>query len=61
MSQHKVTETTTNSRTYRRARKIVLENEGLINCAWCPFHKGENTTRKDNRTWKRYRKTQYKF
>ncbi len=56
-------ETTSNRTVYNRARKWHLENEGSINCAYCPYHENENDkyhNGRDYRNWKRYRKTQYK-
>ncbi len=53
-------ENTDNPRVYNRARKRYLENEGLISCSLCPYHKWENA-HKLQKNWKRYRKTKYKL
>lgn len=53
---------TSNSSVYKKARKLFLENNCSINCAYCPYHRRENFIRhNDHRTWKKYRKTQYKM
>lgn len=49
-----------NSSVYNKARKLWLESEKLICCSYCPYHKNENRRTYDNRSWKRYRKTQYR-
>ena len=33
---------TTNNSVYNKTRKRFLENKGLIHCAWCGYHRGEN-------------------
>ncbi|MDG1949658.1 MAG: hypothetical protein P8J32_02430 [bacterium] len=53
---------TTNSREYKITRfSKIASNEGL--CDYCPPNKGCNSWRggrKPNRSWKEYRKTQWK-
>lgn len=52
---------TTNNSVYNKNRKHYLENICEIRCARCPYHGGENHSRKSiQRSWKKYRKTQYK-
>ena len=41
-------------------RKMYLEGQRLINCGWCPYHRGENGTRlPKHRSWKEHRDSQY--
>jgi len=51
---------TGNLGVYNMARKWYLADVGDIFCSYCRYHKGENLMIYDNRSWKRYRKTQYK-
>jgi hypothetical protein len=54
-------EYTSNRSVFNKCRKWYLESIGEIHCARCRYHKGEN--RSDiwcHRSWKKYRKTQYK-
>lgn len=51
---------TTNSSVYNKAKKMVMENKGIINCSRCPYHRHENDVYYRDRNWKIYRKTQYK-
>jgi len=53
-------QTTENSRIYKRARKKYLEGRG-INCSFCPYHRWENWKHKLQRSWKKFRKTKYKY
>jgi len=55
-------DTTTNSRIYKLNLKLVRESRHEIFCSRCPYHGGENSTRKDFRSWKTMtkRKKQYK-
>lgn len=48
----KVVKTTTNSRTYNIAIKMLRERRGEISCSICPYNGGENSTRKDFKGWK---------
>lgn len=50
----------TSNQVYNRALKKYRENNGLIHCGYCRYHKGENFTNRDNRCWKNHRKHQYK-
>ncbi len=48
---------------YTNTLSFHLESECDINCALCPYHKGENIRRHTwgkPQTWKRHRRTQYK-
>lgn len=49
-----------NRTAYNKYRKRYLAYTGQINCSFCPYHKGENSGWKENRSWKRYRRVQYK-
>jgi hypothetical protein len=62
MSYKKVMDATDNSRVYRIAYKRYLDVKGDIRCSICAYHRSENSNWQYRRTksWKRYRKTQYK-
>lgn len=49
---------TNNPSVYRRLLKNYLVKKYCI-CPYCPFHGGENSSRRIERNWKKYRKTQY--
>jgi len=55
---------TTNNSVYNKTRKWYLEATGTIRCAYCPYNKHENKRygpwKRGQRSWKNYRKTQYK-
>ena len=53
----------TNSTAYKKYLKMMRQRTGKILCSYCPYHRGENTTRPVNmrRSWKNYRKTQYRI
>jgi hypothetical protein len=44
----------------RKERKNELAKSKAISCGHCPFHRGENRGRIE-KTWKRYRKAQYRI
>ena len=63
MKTKDILKTTTNSRYYKMMLKWDRENQGKINCSYCPYHGGENGHRhnhRDYKNWKKYRKHQYK-
>jgi len=61
MKQYKDLATTTDNRVYKIYLKNFYESRGDINCAYCPYHGGENYARsRYSRSWKRHRKTQWK-
>lgn len=35
---------TSNRAVYNKSRKHILEQRGKIRCAWCKYHKSENST-----------------
>lgn len=42
------------SREYKLLRKLKLVDSGEINCFFCPYHKGENSNRRNSsKNWKR--------
>lgn len=49
-----------NSRAEKILRKLSRVYNGEISCSICPVHKVENKKYKSQRSWKKYRKTQYK-
>lgn len=53
--------TTTNSRIYKLLYRDYLDKKAGL-CSYCGPHRGCNANWrvKDNRNWKKYRKTQYK-
>jgi len=51
---------TTDSRTYKAIRWLHLALTGKTNCSICPPHKGENSNWRKDRSWKKYRRRQYK-
>ena len=52
---------TTNSRVYNLAMKVLREKHGEIRCSFCPYHRYDNDrARKSRRSWKSFRRTQYK-
>jgi len=53
-------EYTSNRSVFNKCRKWYLESIGNIHCARCRYHKGENVYCRNQRSWKRHRKTQYK-
>jgi len=53
-------EWTSNRTVYNRRLKYRREDKGLIHCAFCKYHKGENQFYYSERNWKSCRKTQYK-
>ena len=48
-------DTTNSSRVYKMLRK-----EYIVSCSFCPYHRCENHTNKDDKNWKNYRKNQWK-
>ena len=59
MKNYQTLNTTSDSRTYKLTQKRILTNtEGK--CWFCGPHTGCNYRNKRNRSWKNYRKTQYK-
>ena len=60
MKVKNIVKRTANNRVYSRALKHLRENKGEVNCAYCPYHKMENQTYCSIRSWKKYRRTQYK-
>ena len=62
MKEREIMKSTTNRGEYNRVRKYVLEADKKIHCAYCRYHKMENAWgfRRPHRSWKRWRKTQYK-
>lgn len=46
MANKKIMNITSNRGEYNKSRKIYLEQKGLIHCARCPYHRGENDERK---------------
>ena len=57
-----IVDTTDDSRVYTIAHKMQLDCAGDIRCSFCKYHRGENSRRRyrSMRSWKRFRKTQYK-
>ena len=57
MKEKRTIDETTNSRTYKRLRNAIYSG-----CPLCSPHKGCNrwTFKRDIRSWKEYRKTQWK-
>ena len=57
----KLLKTTSDSHTYNVALYWTILKE-TVRCIYCPFYGGDNPPRPDrkDRSWKRYRKTQYK-
>lgn len=61
MKMKDTVKSTSNSTLYNKIVKRYKENKGMINCAYCPYHRGENRSyHSDVKSWKNYRKTQYK-
>jgi hypothetical protein len=53
-------EYTDSPQIYKKARKRYLQGRG-ISCAFCPYHRYENSDYKHQRSWKKFRKTKYKL
>ena len=49
-----------NRTAYNKYRKRYLAYTGQINCSFCPYHRGENSGRDADRSWKKYRRYQWK-
>ena len=45
MKTEKILKTTTSRSDFNRAYKVHLEHGGKIGCAYCRYHKGENSRR----------------
>jgi 2-iminoacetate synthase ThiH len=56
-----VMDTTDNSSVYNKSRKYYLSNTGRINCTYCRYHRGENSSRKQIRKKVRYRYNKIKY
>jgi hypothetical protein len=50
---------TTNSSVYRKLHKLMLAQTTGI-CTRCPWHRSENREKTPHRSWKKYRKHQWK-
>jgi hypothetical protein len=48
--------TTTNNSVYKKYYKMKYAS-----CSFCPWHRIENATHTVRRSWKKYRRTQYKI
>ena len=62
MKYYNITKTTTSSRNYKLAKKRIIERLGN-RCFHCGPYSGCNwwrTNHRATRSWKNYRKTQYK-
>lgn len=44
--------TTVNNAVWKKLHKHYLENEQLIRCDYCKYHRKENWSRKPKRSWK---------
>lgn len=53
--------TTANNALWKKLHKHYLENEQLIRCDYCKYHKKENWSRKLKRSWKSRRRFQFKY
>lgn len=61
MKTKEIMKNTSNLGLYNKARKMYLSNQGLISCSICPYNKRENANKRDYRSWKYHRRTQYKW
>ena len=59
MTWKEILDSTDSSYVYNKAYKIELNRRGLISCSRCPYHRKENREPMQ-RTWKVFRKTQWK-
>jgi len=50
-----VMDNTDDSSVYNKSRKYYLSNTGRINCTYCKYHRGENSSRKPRRKKVRYK------
>jgi hypothetical protein len=51
---------TGNMSLFNKLIKRVRANKGDISCSYCPYNKKENSSYKKDRSWKKYRKSQFK-
>jgi hypothetical protein len=51
---------TGNNPLHRKLSKAVLANKGEISCPYCLYNKRENQKHQIERSWKKYRLTQFK-
>lgn len=51
---------TTNSNYHKKKLKKQRGMDGDIRCSYCPYNRHENGKRFPRKSWKHWRKTQYK-